>query len=271
MLDRSRHSRLQVTLPGWLIAGLLVVGSLAVFQLVVSKNDDRSGVAATALATVFLAAYTARLYRAAISQFRTSMRPLLIEVKPYAPPPADLSGTWDAKTGSHFYQLRFPNDFVQEDWDGRRPFVRHDLDGELHVSVILRNVGDGLALISEHVQIESEGHNGSLPLAHCRVWYPRLPPGESTRLNLVTKPVQATTTHERPIIIGVTYTDLSGQFRETARVRLERRPSRARTADAAGYAWAVKDITYAVSIRCLHTRRIACRSTAGAHARFLLR
>ncbi len=249
MLNRSRQSRLQVMLPGWLIAGLLVVGSLAVFQLVVSRNDDRWGVAATALATVFLAAYTARLYGAAIAQFRASMRPLLIEVKPYAPPPADLGGTWDARTGSHVYQLRFPDGFVLEGWDGRRPFVGLNRDRQLLVSIVLRNVGDGLALVNEHAQTEIEGDDETLPLAHCVVRYPRLPPGESTRVNLVTKPIQATTTQEASIIVHVSYTDLSGQFRETAHVRLERRPSQARTAYASGYTWAVQHIAYDVSAR----------------------
>lgn len=176
------------------------------------------------------------------------MRPLLVEVKPYAPPPADLSGSWDAKTGRHVYMLRFPgdDDFEAEDWDGRRPYVRDTAGGPLRVSVVLRNVGAGLALMDEGAIIVRHGER-SLPIRDALIRYPRLPAGESTRVNIVTAPGDDLTDPAAKISVELSYSDLSGEFRETARVALERRRSHARTANSGGYAWAVSSISYKAS------------------------
>ncbi|MFZ2112257.1 MAG: hypothetical protein WAU77_00845 [Solirubrobacteraceae bacterium] len=228
---------------------LVVVGGIAVYGLVASHDSGRWAIVASALATVLLAAYTARLYGAAVSQLRASMRPLLVEVKPYAPPPADLSGFWDAKTGRHVYMLRFPgdDDFEAEDWDGRRPYVRDTPGGPLRVSVVLRNVGAGLALMDEGAIIVRRGER-SLPIKEALIRYPRLPAGESTRVNIVTASGgELTDPAAKMISVELSYSDLSGEFRETARVALEQRRSRARTANPCGYAWAVSGISYKAS------------------------
>lgn len=46
---------------------LVLVGGIAVYGLVASHDSDRWAIVASALATVLLAAYTARLYGAAVS------------------------------------------------------------------------------------------------------------------------------------------------------------------------------------------------------------
>ena len=80
--DWVRRSK-RFGLPAWLSVGLLLVTALAVYSLL--AREETAAVVATALATVLLALFTAQLYAAAVAQLRASSRPVLVEVKPYAP------------------------------------------------------------------------------------------------------------------------------------------------------------------------------------------
>jgi hypothetical protein len=227
-------------LPAWLPFGLVLVGVLALCALIAS--DATWAVVATAMATVLLALFTAQLYSAAVAQLRASVRPLLVEVKPYAAPPPDLGGHLDPATGRHRYNIEFPDDFQVSDWDGRRPFVYANPGERLRVSIVLRNVGTGLALIkSDEVRLTADEQ---MKVALRRVRYPRLPAGESTRVNLVFEGPRCSKSQTEPITVVVPYSDLSDQHRESALVRLEYMRTRARTRDEGGNAWIVTRIDY---------------------------
>ena len=234
-----------IGLPIWLAVGLLGVVGLAIAALIADR--DSWAVAATALATALLAVFTAQLYSAAIATLRAESRPLLVEVKPYAPPPADLAIRWgpdkrDPARASQrpYYNIEFPDDHSVPEWDGRRPYVEAKAGGPLRVSVIVRNVGRGLALIkADDIAFE---HVGRPVIAKRRVRYPRLPVGESTRINLV----GAGTLAEDPetIKLVIPYTDLSEKHQEWAHVTLDYKETSAWTQDESGHAWELTEIRY---------------------------
>ena len=235
----SRRSPAQISgIPAWLALGLAVVTAISIYALFAERYT--AAVVATALATVLLALFTAQLYSTAVAQLRASVRPLLVEVKPFAAPPADLGGHYEEESGRHGYNLRFPDGYGIEDWDGRRPYVYSKAGEPLRVSVVIRNVGQGLALIADQeINLADEGVS---TLSYRKVRYPRLPPGESTRVNVVCEARR--NNQQAPLTVKIPYTDLSGVHREVAKVRLEYQPSKSRTRDDTGHAWYVSDVAY---------------------------
>jgi hypothetical protein len=232
-------------LPLWLPVGLVGVAACTLYGFVVTSDGGTWGVTATALATVLLTAYTARLYTTALAQLRASTRPLLTEVKPYAPPPPDLGAKADPQTKRPLYNIEFPDGFTQL-WDGRRIFVYQSGEEPFRVSLILRNVGPGLALISNDVQLMTAAEHESpkaLRISELKIRYPRLPPGESTRINIVAEPWQVT--EKTPFSMHITYADFSQQFIERAIISIASEPSEAWTRDLSdNLTWGVRDISY---------------------------
>jgi len=143
---------------------------------------------------------------------------------------------------SHRYHLTFPDGFRVENWDGRRPYVYAVEGDRLRVSVVVRNVGEGLALLSSPA-VRLEGTRLASYSRTSQIRYPRLPPGELTRVNVVLVE-RLPGTQTRPIHVSVDYTDLSGRQRTRAEFQLARVPSRARTSDEDGYAWLVTGVEY---------------------------
>jgi hypothetical protein len=223
-------------IPFWIFVGTLSVGALAAVS--VWSKDDKWAVIATAVATTFLAIFTAQLYGASVAQFRASMRPVLVEVKPYAPPPSDLGGR-RTRRGKVRYNIHFPDKSWRRDWDARRPYVDVGQDGGLRISLVVRNVGEGLAMIDSAVQLVQRQAPKLSGRPHVR--YPRLPPGESTRINMVTVPLEGPAPER--IQVKVPYTDLSTKTKDSATFTLSRRESEARTA-VDGHAWHIERVDY---------------------------
>lgn len=238
----SKSLPTEAALPWWLPTGLCVVAAGAIYGFVATSEGETWGATATALATVLLVAYTARLYTTALAQLRASTRPLLVEVKPYAPPPPDLGARIDPKTNRPLYHIDFP-DGSKMKWDGRRIFVHQQAPEPFRVSLILRNVGSGIALISDELTVSTIDDDVSLPIAGQHIRYPRLPPGESTRINLVLAPWQAP--EKVPFFVSVTYADFSQQFLERAIIEVAPEVTRAWTRDPADdRSWGVRNIRY---------------------------
>jgi hypothetical protein len=221
---------------------LFVVAACAVYGFAATSEGETWGVTSTALATVLLAAYTARLYTTALAQLRASTRPLLVEVKPYAPPPPDLGARLDPETNRPIYYLEFP-DGHKVQWDGRRIFVDQRADYAFRASLIIRNVGSGIALISDDLMVSTISSGAPVAIAEQHIRYPRLPPGESTRINLVLAPLRVA--GKEPFSVAVTYTDFSQQFVERATILIAPELSNAWTRDMADdMSWGVRNITY---------------------------
>jgi hypothetical protein len=230
-------------LPIWLGVGLALVGGLALAALFWDKEPW--AIAATAGATVLLAIFTAQLYSAAFAQLRASSRPLLVEVKPYAPLLPDLAHQMkpdkrNPEKKRPCYQIDFPDGVSKPDWDARRPYAEAVKDKPLRVSIAVRNVGTGLALIDESsLDLEHSGH----PIVRKRhVRYPRLPPGESTRLNLVAGTLESR--YRGLIKVVVRYTDLSGVQRESAHITLEYSKTQGWARDDQDCAWILTDLRH---------------------------
>jgi hypothetical protein len=244
---------------------LLAGVGLGVVAVIV--DDQLWAVVATALATTLLAVFTAQLYSAAVAQLRASSRPLLVDVRPFAPPPADLTVHWgpDKATPEKerpYYQIGFPDNVNKTDWDARRPYVHAKENRPLRVSFVVRNVGLGLALIlRDDVAFEHADHP---PVGRRSVRYRVLAPSESTRINLVgVTPDTAdaarqderlpTASGEEPpdyrgaIQVVVPYTDLSGRHVEQAHFTLRYEPTQAWTRDEDNNGWFISDISYDVS------------------------
>ncbi len=218
-----------------LVAGLAVAGLL-------SEKTERLAIVATALATVILAVFTAQLYVAAFAQWVSSNRPLLIEVKPFAPSPPDIGGKPDPATGRPMYYIEYPDGSQGILWDGRRTHVSWEVGQPIRISVILRNVGTGLAIVDQE-GVQATVNGAPATIDHRDVRYPRLPPVESTRINLV---LGATPTATKvPLKVTVPYTDLSGTLRDEAEVIIQAKNSGAWTRDTADdRAWTITEIQY---------------------------
>lgn len=110
-------------------------------------------------------------------------------------------------------------------------------------SLIIRNVGSGIALISDDLVVSTISDGTPIAIAEQHIRYPRLSPGESTRINLVLAPLQAA--GKEPFSVAVTYSDFSQQFVERATILIAPELSNAWNRDMADdMSWGVRNIRF---------------------------
>lgn len=169
---------------------------------------------------------TAEQVAAARDELDAAHRPLLIEVFPSGPIFPDMGARDDptiaAGTARRIKQtilLAFAGG-PEAEWDPRLVFVRLER-AMAYISVPLRNVGRGLAII-DAASIAVAGKNlGSLktsPIAR-RV---RVPPGETTRIDVIVEFQMAgeVLVPADRWVLTIPYTDFAGRQLTTARVGL---------------------------------------------------
>ncbi len=177
-------------------------------------------------------------------QFGAEHRPLLVDVLTNAPLPVDIDALYDVdeatgpnSTKRHsgpVIEADFPGRAGREYFDPRRPFVRID-EETIYVSVGLRNVGRGLAMIEVGErgvdghglaiidrQVEIEGYGIGL-IDYQRIHREHVPVGETTRIDLI---AHYRSDQEDELVDGtswwltVPYADFAGQQRTVATIEL---------------------------------------------------
>lgn len=168
-------------------------------------------------------------------QVGSGYRPLLVDVLTTAPAPDDMGALCDADIGqgpSATVHYSGPVVWTKLPGTERRPFDPRTVfvlfeGGRIFLSVPLRNVGRGLAVIDgEGVELA-----GSLvgELRHRSIQRYHVPVGETTRIDLITAAHRWDHSYEvmpGRVMFGITwdfavpYTDFAGQQRTTARVQI---------------------------------------------------
>jgi hypothetical protein len=161
-------------------------------------------------------------------QFGAEHRPLLVDVLTAAPVPPDMpmfavtDPTTPPKTA-----IQLPGMVAPLRFDPRRVFG-HIEGGRVFVSVPLRNVGRGLAVI-DGSEIEIEGP-GVGQLQYRTIMRYHVPVNETTRVDLATgyklgEPIEKGTVW----LLTVPYTDFAGEQRTVAKLQLVLRGDEAAT------------------------------------------
>lgn len=169
-----------------------------------------------AIATVLLVWATRKSAREArddaAAQLRSSYRPLLIEVLPSGPVTADMGADTDGRISQAFAGR-------DREWiDPRSVCVRLER-GMTYVSVPLRNVGRGLAIV-DAAAIELSGDAIGRLRGEPTARKTRVPPGETTRIDVISG-YDSQAKIEAPWTLLVPYEDFAGGQRTTATITLE--------------------------------------------------
>lgn len=201
---------------------LVLVTALLVWATRRSAHDARED-ARSALAAA--QATTARELEAARHQLEHSYRPLLIEVLPTGPVLPDMGASANGgATGNPRIALTLPGRATEE-IDPREVLVRLE-QGTAYVSVPLRNVGRGLAVIDAGgIGLTGEAL-GAQRYGNAR--RTRVPVGETTRVDVICAYATGTPmTPEGALRLTVPYTDFAGSQHTNAQVQLscERDPT----------------------------------------------
>jgi hypothetical protein len=206
---------------------------MAVFA---SAGLDSTAIAALVLAAIMLALTIATVAlvlvtraatdraradaRAALELLRRQLaagqRPLLVDVPPDVPVPAD--GPVEASHASRRSELQLPGMTDAALVDPREVFVASDGD-RVYISVPLRNVGRGLAVVDE-ATVEIEGISLG-PVEHRSVQRHQVPVGGATRVDMVAiRRTEDATPRGTAWELSVPYSDFVGEQRTLAKLQI---------------------------------------------------
>ena len=158
-------------------------------------------------------------------QFGAEHRPLLVDVLTSAPVPVDMGAQVDAPpeyvaASSPWIETRFPG-FEPEHFDPRTVFVKFT-GGMIYISVPLRNVGRGLAVI-DCGGVEIEGA-GIARAEYMTIQRYHVPVDETTRIDLIMRYVRDDTIGRgTQWLLNVPYVDFAGQQRTVAKIQIVNR------------------------------------------------
>ena len=176
-------------------------------------------IAAITLALVVVAVRLVIATRAELELLRRHLgaghRPVLVDVVPTAPVPADMGAEEDPAGPT--IETSLPGMRPQR-IDPRRPFVTFE-GQKIYLSIPLRNAGDGLAVIDGGGVALSGPSVGEL--AYRAVQRDRIPVGETTRIDLIAAP-QLDPAEQAGITwqLTVPYSDSAGAQRTVARLHM---------------------------------------------------
>lgn len=171
-------------------------------------------------------------------------RPLLIEVSPTGAIHPDMGARNSPGEGSGDPSFVLPQKIElkldgreSEEVDPRQVIVRIER-GIVFVSVPLRNVGRGLAVIGDGISITGPAFGN---LRTSTVERPRVPVGESSRVNVTAQYVKTETpiTSADRWVLEIPYTDFAGRQEALARVEIG-----FRGIDLTDAVWAVTAVTH---------------------------
>ena len=219
------------------------MGALPIADLTATATLILAGIAlALAIATVALVVVTRQGTARAQAELRllerqvaSGYRPLLVDVISTAPPPPDMGALYNISRSEGPNRVtEYPGPVIETRFPGHEPalfdprtaFVSLEAD-KIHLSVPLRNVGRGLAVI------DGDGVEVTGPLVgaleYRAIQRPHVPVGETTRVDMITGYLreqggdlgeQGHTFVGIAWELSVPYHDFAGEQRTVARLRL---------------------------------------------------
>jgi hypothetical protein len=203
----------------WVLAALLVAALIvatieparasAMSALALFKGDPAP--IAAAIGTLVIAFLTLRNVGIAKRTLQVQERPLLVDVPPSAPRPADMP--FELRDGKEDFYLNF-GDKLPKAWIDPRRACTFEEDGGVFISFPLRNVGRGLAQI-EKVKLRGSSRlqdNLNAPPGCTRYFVIRkrqVPAGETVRIDIVVKNKKERPALKEPVSVDVKYFDTS--------------------------------------------------------------